>query len=61
MTDRNARRRPLSAGYHVARRVSRPARSHRGVQHRHGYVFGFPACSASQLDEYLDDSGSLND
>ena len=35
-------------------------RRHRGVHHRHGYVFGFPLCSATELDEFLDDAGPAN-
>lgn len=30
-------------------------RKHRPVHHRHGFVFGFPNCTAAQIDEYLDE------
>lgn len=40
----------------VARDTVKPNRAHRPVHHRHGFVFGFPNCTAADLDEYLDDS-----
>ena len=48
--------RPLWASYHAAQRVPAITRRHRPVHHRHGFVFGFPLCSATELDEYLDDT-----
>lgn len=35
---------------------SEAPRTHRPVHNRHGFVFGFPNCTAAELDEYLDDS-----
>ena len=49
---------PLWAKFLDARRDREAHRSHREVPHRHGFVFGFPNCSAIQLDEFLDDSGA---
>jgi len=61
MTEHNERpSRPLSDRHKPARHTSAPHRNHRGVHQRHGYVFGFPLCSATELDEFLGDAGPTN-
>jgi len=50
MTERHGRR-PQPWKHDAAGRLPRVARSHRVVPHRHGFVFGFPNCTASELDE----------
>ncbi len=57
MTERSGRQihQPLWAPYHASRRTPDGDRPHRRVHHRHGFVFGFPLCSAIELGEYFDD------
>lgn len=51
---RDDKRQPKWNSHREPRREA--PRTHRPVHHRHGYVFGFPNCTAAELDEYLDDS-----
>jgi hypothetical protein len=42
--------------YRSVRDTVDPNRGHRPVHHRHGFVFGFPNCTAASIDERFDDS-----
>lgn len=50
------KRQPIWTRYRSSRDTGDPNRRHRPVHHRHGFVFGFPNCTAAELDEYFDDS-----